>query len=136
LNPNSRGGTRFSNIHICSSVTPATLKEGVDWYLNDNKHGLYLAQIQAENVDPILWLLWSSELTDTSTLRPAIKKALLQRTGKDIPVGLRWQTIQLDQAGRILDDEAVKAVHIEVDREQRNEAKHALEEIYSAKATE
>jgi hypothetical protein len=51
-------------------------------------------------------------------------------------VGLRWRIIQLDRAGRIPDDEAVKAVHIEVDRKVRNEAKSALEDMYSATATD
>jgi hypothetical protein len=37
--------------------------------------------------------------------------------------------------GRIPDDAVVKAVHIEVDGEHRNEAKHALEIIYNADAT-
>jgi hypothetical protein len=120
---------------IQSSVKPRTLKEGVDWYLNGNKHGLYLAQIQAEAVDTILWLTWSSDLTDTSILRPAIEEELFNRTGRQIPVGLRWRTIQLDKPGRIPDDEVVNALHIEVDREHRNEAKQALEDIYSSKAT-
>lgn len=136
LTPNARGGTRFSNIHIRSVVPPATLKADIDWYLRDNNHGLYLAQIQAETVDPILWLLWSSELTDTAVLRHAIEQKLLQSTGKQIQVGLRWRIIQLDRAGRIPDDEAVKAVHIEVDRNVRNEAKSALEDMYSATATD
>jgi hypothetical protein len=113
---------KFTNIRIQSSLPPATLKEDIDWYLRDNHHGLYIAQIQAETVDTILWLLWSSELIDTSVLRPAIEEKLLAATGKSISVGLRWRTIQLDRAGRIPDDEAVKALHIDVDREQRSVA--------------
>jgi hypothetical protein len=111
-----KGSTRFTNIRIHSSVLLATLKEDIDWYLWDNNHGLYLAQIQAEMVDPILWLLWSSKLTDTVVLHCVIKERLLEVTGKQIQVGLRWWTIQLDQVGRIPVDEVVKAVHIEVDR--------------------
>ena len=99
LNPNSRGGTRFSNIRIRSSLTPTKLKEDIDWYLRDNKHGLYLAQIQAEIMDTILWLLWSSELTDTVTLRQAIEAQLSAHTGRNIQVGLRWRTIQLESSG-------------------------------------
>ena len=104
-------------------LTPAELKEDIDWYLRDNKHGLYLAQIQAEIMDTILWLLWSSELTDTVTLRQAIEAQLSAHTGRNIQVGLRWRTIQLESSGRIPDDKAIKAVHIEVDREQCYEAK-------------
>lgn len=86
-------------------------------------------------VDTILWLLWSSKLTNIAVLRHAIEENLLALTGKGIQVGLRWRIIQLDRAGRIPDDEAVKAVHIEVDRAHRHEAKRALEDMYSAKAT-
>jgi hypothetical protein len=118
LHPNLKGGTRFTNVRIRSSLPPATLKEDIDWYLQVNKHGLYLTQIQAETVDPILWLLWSSELMDTVMLRHAIEERLLEVTGKQIHVGLRWRTIQLDQAGWIPVDEVVKAVHIEVNRTQ------------------
>jgi hypothetical protein len=71
LIPISKGGTHFTSIYIRSSISPGTLKENVDWYLYDNKHGLYLAQIQSEMVDTILWFLWSSELTNTGTLRQA-----------------------------------------------------------------
>jgi hypothetical protein len=44
--------------------------------------------------------------------------------------------IQLDRAGKTPEDEIVRAVHVEVDRTHRNEAKNALQEIYSANATE
>jgi hypothetical protein len=108
----------------------------VDWYLNDNKHGIYPSQIQAEMVDTILWMLWSSDLTDTTVLRHAIEEEIKNKTGQAIQVGLRWRTIMLDKPGRIPDDEAVKALHIEVDRTFRNEAKRILEEIYSSKATQ
>jgi hypothetical protein len=73
---------------------------------------------------------------DTSILCPAaIEEELFNRMGRQIPVGLHWRTIQLDKPGRIPDDEVVKALHIEVDREHRNEAKQALEGIYNSTAT-
>jgi hypothetical protein len=136
LTPNSKGGTKFTSIRLRLSIPPSTLKEDIDWYLRDNNHGLYLAQIQAETVDTILWLLWSHDMMDTAALRNSIEAHLEKLTHKDIPVGLRWRTIQLDQPGRIPDDEAVKALHIDVARENRNEAKRALEDLYSSTATE
>jgi hypothetical protein len=87
-------------------------------------------------VDMILWLLWSSELIDTVTLCHAIEATLEACTGKSIQVGLRWRMIQLDRASRIPDDEAVRAIHIKVDHDHHNEAKLALQEIYSSEATE
>jgi hypothetical protein len=112
LIPISKGGMHFTSIYIRSFISPGTLKENADWYLNDNKHGLYLTQIQSKTVDMILWLLWSSELTDTGTLCHAIETTLEACTGKSIQVGLRWCMIQLDRAGQISDDEAVHAIHI------------------------
>jgi hypothetical protein len=56
----SYGGTWCSNIQIRVPpwAEPVVLKSGVAWYLNDNKHGLYLIQIhQVETVDTMLWLL-------------------------------------------------------------------------------
>jgi hypothetical protein len=75
-------------------------------------------------------------LTDTVTLHHAIEATLKACTGKSIQVGLHWRMIQLDRAGRIPEDEAVHAIHIEVDHDHCNEAKLALQEIYSSKATE
>jgi hypothetical protein len=105
-------------------------------YLYDTKHGLYLAQIQSKTVDTILWLIWSSELTDTVTLCHAIEAMLKACTGKSIQVSLCWCMIQLDRASWIPEDEAVCAIHIEVDRNHRNEAKLAIQEIYSSEATD
>ena len=133
LTPNSKGGTKFTSIRLRLSIHPSTLKDDIDWYLRDNKHGLYLAQIQAETVDTILWLLWSHDMIDTTALRVSIEAQLEHMTGQVIPVGLRWRVIQLDQPGRIADEDAVKAIHIDVAREHRSLAKQTLEEIYSSK---
>jgi hypothetical protein len=133
LTPNSKGGTKFSSIRLRLSIPAATLKEDIDWYLRDNKHGLYIAQIQAETVDTILWLLWSHDMIDTDALRLSMEAHVANAMNVEIPIGLRWRIIQLDQPGRIPDDEAVKALHIDVAREHRTIAKQALEEIYSSK---
>jgi hypothetical protein len=90
LIPNAKGGTKFTSIRLRLSLPPSTLKEDIDWYLRDNKHGLYLARIQAETVDTILWLLWSHDMMDTMTLRDSIETHLLLKTRKKIPIGLRW----------------------------------------------
>ena len=135
LTPNSKGGTKFSSIRLWLSLPATTLKEDIDWYLRDNKHGLYVAQIQAETVDTILWLLWSHDMIDTEVLRHSLEVHVAIATGVDIPIGLRWRIIQLDQPGRVPDDEAVKALHIDVAREHRTLAKKALEDIYSSKQT-
>jgi hypothetical protein len=136
LTPNSKGGVRYTSIRIQTALPPSTLKGDIDWYLRDHQHGLYLAQVQAETVDMILWLLWSSDIIDISVLRPAIEEKLLEVTNQRIPVGLRWRMIQLDRAGRVPSEAAVKALHIDVDREHRNVARPALQAIYSASATE
>jgi hypothetical protein len=109
------------------------LKEDIDWYLRDNKHGLYIAQIQAETVDTILWLLWSHDRIDTDALRLSMEAHVANATNVEIPIGLHWQIIQLDQPGWIPDDEAVKALHIDVACEHQMIAKQALKEIYSSK---
>jgi hypothetical protein len=134
--PISKGGTRFTSVYIRSSISPSTLKENVDWYLYDSKHHLYLAQIQSKIVDTILWLFWLSELTNTGTLCHAIEAMLQACPSKSIQVSLHWRMIQLDHAGWIPEDEAVHEIRIKVDRDHRNEAKLALQEIYSSEATE
>jgi hypothetical protein len=135
LAPNAKGGTKFSSIRLRLSIPAATLKEDIDWYLRDNKHGLYIAQIQAETVDTILWLLWSHDMIDTDALRLSMEAHVAHATKVKISIGLRWRIIQLDQPGRIPDDEAVKALHIDVAREHRTIAKQALEAIYSSTQT-
>jgi hypothetical protein len=137
LNPTHRGGLKYSNIRIRSSLEPAVLKSGVDWYLNDNRHGLWPAQIQAERVDAILWLLYSSELTDITVLKPAIENEIERRIGKRIEVGLRWRNIQLEfSKGPVPPEDIVRAIHIQVEHSVRNEAKSVLQEMYKSKATE
>jgi hypothetical protein len=136
LTPNFKGGTKFSSIRLQPSIPPATLKEDIDWYLWDNKHGLYIAQIQAETVDTILWLWWSHDMLDTDALRMSIEVYVANATTLDTPIDLRWCIIQLDQPGRIPEEDAVKALHIDVAREHRMIAKQALEEIYSLQQTQ
>jgi hypothetical protein len=133
LTPHSKGGTKFTSIRLRLSIPPSTLKDDIDWYLRDNKHGLYLAQIQAETVDTILWLLWSHDMIDVSILRTILEERVEAATNQKIPIGLRWRIIQLDQPGRIAEEDAVKALHIDVAREHRVPAKMALEHIYSSK---
>jgi hypothetical protein len=133
LTPNSKGGMKFTSIQLRLSIPAPTLKEDIDWYLWDNKHGLYTAQIQAETVDTILWLLWLHDMIDISTLCTSIEAHLEHLTKQMIPVGLRWHTIQLDQPRCIPDNEAVKVLHIDVACAHQTIAKQALEEIYSSK---
>ena len=54
LTPTAMGGTKFTSICIRSQIPPLTLKDDIEWYLRDNNHGLYPAQVQAETVDTIL----------------------------------------------------------------------------------
>jgi hypothetical protein len=108
------------------------LKDDIDWYLRDNKHGLYIAQIQAEMVDMILWLLWSHDMIDVSKLGAILKEHVEAVTNQKIPLGLRWRIIQLDQPGRIADKDAVKALHVDVAREHRVPAKMASWNIFTA----
>jgi hypothetical protein len=74
-------------------------------------------------------------MLDTDVLRMSIEVYVTNATNMEIPIGLRWRIIQLDQPGRIPEEDAVKALHIDVAREHRMIAKQALEEIYSLQQT-
>jgi hypothetical protein len=72
-------------------------------------------------------------MIDTTALHAAIKAHVKHITKTTIPIGLHWQIIQLlDQTGRIPNDEAVKALHINVACKCRTIAKIALEKPYSS----
>jgi hypothetical protein len=133
LTPNSTGGTKFMSIRLRLSVPVSTLKDDIDWYMRDNKHGLYVTQIQAETVDTILWLLWSHDMIDVKVLCTILEERVSAIVNQKISIGLRWRIIQLDQPGRIPKEDAVKALHVDVAREHRMAAKMALEHIYSSK---
>jgi hypothetical protein len=88
--PNSKGGTKFTSIWLRLLVPPSTLKDDIDWYLWDNRHGLYIAQIQAEMVDTILWLLWSHDMIDIFMLHAILEECVEAATNQKIPISLCW----------------------------------------------
>ena len=63
---------------------------------------------------------------------PELKRVLEEALG--FPIGLRWRTIQTGQAGAIPADQMAKALHFEVNRVHKREAKRRLADLYARTA--
>ena len=127
--PRSSGGHVYPSCHLGHSKTLSQIKEEISWWFQQEQHGLWARQLQCESTYIVGWALYSTQSMSIDALRRVLGEAL----GFDI--GIRWRTIQLEKSGPIPADQLAKALHFEVARNNRRQAKQRLSAIYARDAT-
>ena len=127
--PKPTGGFVYPSIHLGHSRPFTSLKHDLSWWFQSERHGLWPRQLQCESTYIVGWGLYSLQSIDV----PALKRVLEEALG--FPLGLRWRTIQTGQAGAIPPDQMAKALHFEVNRLHKREAKRRLADLYARTAT-
>ena len=127
--PRPTGGFVYPSVHLGHSRTFEDLKTDLSWWFQSERHGLWTRQLQCESTYIVGWGLNSLQSIDI----PALKKVLEEALG--FPLGIRWRTIQTGQSGSIPADQMAKALHFEVNRTHKREAKRRLADLYARTAT-
>ena len=128
--PKPTGGFVYPSVHLGHTKTFAVLKTELAWWFQSERHGLWERQLQCESTSIVGWGLYSLQ----SIHIPELKRVLEEALG--FPLGIRWRTIQTGQSGAIPPDQMAKALHFEVGRANKREAKRRLAELYARDATE
>ena len=90
INPRPEGGFLYVTVRLGHSLPMNEIMEGLGWWFNAQKHGLWARSLQAEDTIVIGWLLNSLREIDLVALQSAI-----QAVHPDLEVGLRWRLISL-----------------------------------------
>jgi hypothetical protein len=125
--PRVAGGFVFMRVWIGHNKDTETLKDNLQWWMNNQQFGLYPRPVQAKNISVIGWLLYSTRDINCASLQLALKRCFKRR----FEVGCRYRMISLGRRGAIPKDEQVKAIHIECDSTVQFKLKAALSKIYA-----
>jgi hypothetical protein len=130
--PLPAGGSLYTSIRLGhTQPMKDRIIADMGWWLEKQKHGLYLRPIQAENTEVVGWLLYSTRNMNIEHLTTAIKSETHHR----FEVGLRHRVIWIDAKGPIPDSLKVYAIHVEVDGKKFAEAKRWFFNTYSPNST-
>ena len=129
LIPKTAGGHIYPSCHLGHSKSYAFIKDEITWWFQQERHGLWERQLQCESTYIVGWGLYSTQ----SMHVPELRRVLSEKLRFDI--GIRWRTIQIDKAGPIPADQLAKALHFEVNRTHRRQAKQRLAALYARDAS-
>ena len=127
--PKTGGGHVYPSCYLGHTKTFDFIKDKLTWWFQQERHGLWERQLQCESTYIVGWGLYSTQ----SMHVPELRRVLSELLGFDI--GIRWRTIQLDKSGPIPAEQLAKALHFEVNRTNRRQAKQRLGQIYARDAT-
>ena len=128
--PKPAGGFVYPSVHLGHTKSFSALKTELAWWFQSERHGLWERQLQCESTSIVGWGLYSLQSIHVPELKRVLEEAL------GFPLGLRWRTIQTGQAGAIPPDQMAKALHFEVSRANKREAKRRLADLYARTATD
>ena len=128
--PKTSGGQVYPSVHLGHTKTFSFLTEELGWWFQAERHGLWERQLQCESTYVVGWALYSTQAMHI----PELRRELSSRIGCDI--GIRWRTIQTDKSGPIPADQLAKALHFEVNKNDKRKAKQRLAEVYAKSATD
>ena len=127
--PRASGGHVYLSCHLGHSKPLSEIKEEISWWFQQEQHGLWARQLQCESTYVVGWALYSTQSMSIAELRRVLGEAL------SFEIGIRWRTIQVEKSGPIPADQLAKALHFEVARSNRRQAKQRLSAIYARDAT-
>jgi hypothetical protein len=130
--PRVAGGFVYMRVWLGHNKDTETLKDDLQWWMNNQQFGLYPHSVQAENISAIGWLLYSTRDVNCAFLQSALERRFKRR----FEVGCHYRMISLGHRGAIPKDEQVKAIHIECDSAVQFELKAALSKIYASATNE
>ena len=128
--PRTSGGFVYPSVWLGHTKPFSELVSALSCWFQAERHGLWTRQLQCETTSIVGWALYSIQTMHAPTLRMHLSAEL------GFEVGIRWRTISTGQSGPIPANQMAKALHFEVDRQHKSEAKRRLATIYDRNATD
>ena len=126
--PKATGGFVYPSVW-CGHTKPfREIVSHLQGWFQGERHGFWNRQLQCESTLIVGWGLYSTQTIHAPTLRAALSAEL------GYEVGIRWRTISTGQSGTIPANQLAKALHFEVDRRHKSDAKRRLAAIYDRQA--
>jgi hypothetical protein len=112
----TEGGVCYTSVYIGHNKKFKVIIDDIAHWLKENRFGWFPRELQAENTLKLGWLLFSTRTMDAALLKDAIYKK------NGVHVGLRWRMISTGKSGKLPLDQQIRALHLEVDAEDRDGA--------------
>ena len=127
----SDGGKVYADVFIQHSIPIAELRGDAEWFLTENKMGMYNKDLQVESTERKGWFLYSTASMDTALLAEKIEDEI------GVTVALRWKYINTEKYEQLDRDERKKwmALHIEVATKDGKKATRGLSRLYGSQSS-
>jgi len=99
------GGDTYTTLLIRLSIPFPKLVKSLSAWMKNKRFGLWKAYLQLEQPTLLGWLLFSMSTMDAELLKEAILDSI-----KNVPISLRWKTINIESQGSIPKNQQVKAL--------------------------
>ena len=136
VNPKEKKGDMWFNIYVGMDESIDELREGTNWWFKENKCLLLPKELQVRDSTTIVWFLFSHDKFDRKELCDKIKE--IAKHVYNMPVNIALKNTAIKD-GSVWKPNAkkfpVRAVHVEVTKEDAEKAKGVLEKMYGKNAT-
>ena len=123
----TQGGQTNIDVKITYAMDMKEIWDGIDWFFKQKGIRMFHKSIQAESIDQMGWLLYSTGNIDQLELKEAIKSFV------GVSVGLRYKYINSAKYEPEQDERKKwMAIHIEVDEKDASRAERGLKKIYGS----
>ena len=125
----SNGGKVYTDVYVQHSIPIEDIKGDSEWFLRENKMGMYNKELQVESTEQKGWLLYSTRTLDHELLAESIEAEI------GVKVALRWKFINTEKYESDGDERKKwMATHIEVDATDGKKASRGLARLYGSQS--
>lgn len=123
-----KGCTIYPKIYIGHNKQLKDIFYDLEEWKEEGNNGIYRNMVQAENVEDVGWLLWSTREFDAGALADEMNEIF------GFEVGLRWKNIN-QGIRNIPDEKQVKALIVELDSTKKREQAKEIAQFYNRRNT-
>jgi hypothetical protein len=116
--------TTYPGIHIGHDKPLSDIREIMQLWLQQCKHGLFYKMLQVEDSVEIGWLLYSTKEMDAGALVDEIGDLI------GLKIGLRWKIIDVGAKGKLPESQRIRALNVEVNAGERWDAQRKMIEFF------
>jgi hypothetical protein len=128
--PDDRGKIIYgAGIYLGHNKETDEIVKELSFWFNQNKYGLFIRSLQADDVVIVGWALYSFQWLNANMLAAEILKT------EGLTIGLRHKIIATRQRGAMPPEERIKAFHFEVKRKERAKGERIFKRLYSSEQT-
>jgi hypothetical protein len=114
----------YPGVYIGHDKCIPEIREELQPWLNYSNHGLFERMLQVKSTSKIGWLLYIMKETDEGTLVDKIVDLI------GVQVGLCWKIIHIGAKGKLLENQRINALNVDVCSAQQWEAQKKLKTYF------